>query len=162
MTPKEIVVKFSHSLDNFKPIDGKPSDSDLTRLREAVTPLLIQIPYDETGAVHNLICLIRPEAALSLDTARRSPSLQESGPTIKKLRTRLRLSSVRAPKRHTKPSARPALHMKWRDGRQLNSCLPSSHTPGSASYETQTRSTPRFPRRTSFPTSKRGAPAGTP
>ena len=63
MTPKEIVAKFAHSLDNFKPLDGKPSDSDLTRIREAVTPLLLQILYDETGSVHNLIGLIWPEAA---------------------------------------------------------------------------------------------------
>ena len=63
MTPEEIVAKFSHSLDNFDPIVGQPSDSDLTRLREAVSPLLPQIPYDKTGAVHNLIGLIRPEAA---------------------------------------------------------------------------------------------------
>ena len=63
MTPEEIVAKFTHSLDNFKPIDGQLSDSDLTRLREAIAPLLLQIPYDETGAVHNLIGLIQPEAA---------------------------------------------------------------------------------------------------
>ena len=62
MTPKKILKKFAHSLDNFKPIDGQPSDSDLTRLQEAVAPLLLQIPYDKTGAVHNLIGLIRPEA----------------------------------------------------------------------------------------------------
>ena len=63
MTPEDIVAKFAHSLDNFEPIDGKPSDTDLTILQEAVTPLLLQIPYDETGAVHNLISLVRPEAA---------------------------------------------------------------------------------------------------
>ena len=63
MTPEEIVAEFAHSLDNFEPIDGQPSDTDLARLREAVTPLLLQIPYDKTGAVHNLIGLIRPEAA---------------------------------------------------------------------------------------------------
>ena len=63
MTPKDIVAKFAHSLDNFEPIVGQPSDSDLTRLREAIAPLLLQIPYDETGAVHNLIGLIWPEAA---------------------------------------------------------------------------------------------------
>ena len=57
------MAKFAHSLDNFKPIDGQPSDSNLTRLREAVAPLLLHIPYDKTGAVHNLIGLIRPEAA---------------------------------------------------------------------------------------------------
>ena len=62
MTPKEIVAKFSNSLDNFEPIVRQLSDSDLTRLREAVAPLL-QILYDETAAVHNLIGLIQPEAA---------------------------------------------------------------------------------------------------
>ena len=63
MTPEEIVAKFAHSLDNFEPIDGQLSDTDLTRLRESVTPLLLQIQYDTTGAVHNLIVLICPEAA---------------------------------------------------------------------------------------------------
>ena len=63
MTPEEIVAKFAHALDNFEPIDRQPSDTDLTRLREAVTPLLLQILYDKTGTVHNLIGLIRPEAA---------------------------------------------------------------------------------------------------
>ena len=63
MTPEEIAAKFAHSLDNFEPIVGKPSDSYLTRLREAITPLLLQIPYDKMGAVHNLIGLICPEAA---------------------------------------------------------------------------------------------------
>ena len=63
MTPKEIVVKFVLAFNKFEPIVGQPSDSYLTRLREAVAPLLLQIPYDETGTVHNLIDLIRPEAA---------------------------------------------------------------------------------------------------
>ena len=63
MTPEEIVAKFAHSLDNFEPIDRQPSDTNLTRLQEAFAPLLLKSPYDETGAVHNLIDLIRPEAA---------------------------------------------------------------------------------------------------
>ena len=63
MTPEDIVAKFAHALDKFEPITGQPSDTDLTRLREAVAPLLMQIPYDETGAVHNLISLIRPKSA---------------------------------------------------------------------------------------------------
>ena len=57
------MAKFSHSLNNFEPIVGQPSNSNLTRLQEAVAPLLLQIPYDETGAGHNLIGLIWPEAA---------------------------------------------------------------------------------------------------
>ena len=63
MTPEEIVAKLAHALDNFETINGQPSDTDLTRLWEAVAPLLLKIPYDKTGAVHNLICLIWPEAA---------------------------------------------------------------------------------------------------
>ena len=62
MTPEEIVAKFAHALNNFKLITGQPSDTNLTRLREAVAPLLLQILYDETVAVHNLISLIRPKA----------------------------------------------------------------------------------------------------
>ena len=63
MTPEEIVAKFAHSLEQFERIARQPSYNNLTRIREAVAPLLLQIPYDETGAVHNLIGLIRPEAA---------------------------------------------------------------------------------------------------
>ena len=36
MTPDEIVSKFLVALDNFEPITDQPSDSDLTRLREAI------------------------------------------------------------------------------------------------------------------------------
>ena len=63
MTPKDIVAKFAHFLDQSKPIARQSSDSDRTRIREAVAPLLLQILYDERGAVHNLIGLIWPEAA---------------------------------------------------------------------------------------------------
>ena len=63
MTPKEVVAKFAHSLNQFEPIAGQPYDSDLTRIREVVAPLLLQILYDKMGAVPNLIGLIRPEAA---------------------------------------------------------------------------------------------------
>ena len=51
------------ALDNFEPITNQPSDSDQTRLREAIAPLLLQIPYDETGGVHNLIGILRAKPA---------------------------------------------------------------------------------------------------
>ena len=63
MTPDEIVSKFSVALDNFEPITDQPSDSDLTRLREAIAPLLLHILYDETGGVHNLIGIVRANPA---------------------------------------------------------------------------------------------------
>ena len=63
MTPEEIVAKFADVLEQFKPIDGQLSDTDLTRIREVVAPLLLQIPYEETGGTHNLIGLIQPVTA---------------------------------------------------------------------------------------------------
>ena len=63
MTPDEIVSKFSVALDNFEPITDQPSDSNLTRLREAIAPLLLHIPYDEMGGVQNLIGIFRAKPA---------------------------------------------------------------------------------------------------
>ena len=63
MNPEEIVAKFANSLKHFEPINGQPSETNLTRIREVVAPLLLQILYDETGAVHKLIGLIRLDAA---------------------------------------------------------------------------------------------------
>ena len=63
MTPKTIVAKYVNALKQFKPIDRQPSDTDLMRIQEVVSPLLLQIPYDEMGGTHNLIGLIRPVAA---------------------------------------------------------------------------------------------------
>ena len=63
MTPEYIVAKFTTAIDNFEPIMEQPSDTNLTRLWEAVAPLLLQIPYDKTGGKHNLIGLIRSKLA---------------------------------------------------------------------------------------------------
>ena len=63
MMLKEIVTKFTNSIDQFKPINGQPSDTDLTKIGVVVAPLLLHRLYDKTGAVHNLIGLIRPEEA---------------------------------------------------------------------------------------------------
>ena len=57
------MAKFAHALNNLEPIDREPSDTDFTKIQEAVAPLLLHILYDETGADHNLIGFIRPEAA---------------------------------------------------------------------------------------------------
>ena len=60
MTPRKIVAKFSDTLEKFEPIDGQPSNTDLTRVWEVVAPLLLQIPYGKMGGTHNLIGLIWP------------------------------------------------------------------------------------------------------
>ena len=46
MTPDEIFTKFATALDHFELITDQPSDTDLTRLQDAVDPLLLQILYD--------------------------------------------------------------------------------------------------------------------
>ena len=51
------------ALDNFEPITDQPLDSDLTRLREDLAPLLLQIPYNKTGGVHNLISIVQAKPA---------------------------------------------------------------------------------------------------
>ena len=63
MTPEKIVAKFTTAIDNFELITEQPSDTDLTRLREAVVPLLLQILYGETGGKYNLIGLTRSKLA---------------------------------------------------------------------------------------------------
>ena len=56
------MAKFANSIEQFEPIDRKPSDTNLTRIQEAMAPLLLQILYNKTVAVHNLIGFIRQEA----------------------------------------------------------------------------------------------------
>ena len=63
MNPEEILVKSATVLNNFEPIKEQPSDTDLTRLQEAVAPLLLKIPCGETGGKHNLIGLIQSKLA---------------------------------------------------------------------------------------------------
>ena len=58
MTPEEIVVKLSDTIQKLDPIDGQPSDTNLTRIREVMVLVLLQILYEEMGDTHNLISLI--------------------------------------------------------------------------------------------------------
>ena len=44
MMPEDIVMESADALEQIDPIDGQPSYTDLTRIREVVAPLLLQIP----------------------------------------------------------------------------------------------------------------------
>ena len=62
-TPEEIHTLFAEALAAFEPIVGQPSDADLFRLREAISPILLNIPYDMVnGGADNLVGLIMPTA----------------------------------------------------------------------------------------------------
>lgn len=69
MTPEEITALFTAAHAHFTPIVGNPSDDDLTNMREILMPLLLGIPYDETGPhpQHNLIGLIEATATYTND-----------------------------------------------------------------------------------------------
>ena len=69
MTPEEITALFTAASAHFTPIAGNPSDDDLTDMREILMPLLLGIPYDETGPHprHNLIGLIEATATYTND-----------------------------------------------------------------------------------------------
>ena len=58
VTPEDIVAKFADAIEQFYPIEGQTSDTELTQIREVLAPLLLQIPYDQTEGTHNLIVLI--------------------------------------------------------------------------------------------------------
>lgn len=65
MSPEEITAAFATAATVFTPIVGQPNDDDLTRLRDTIYPLLLDIPYDDEPPVagvfrHNLIGLIEP------------------------------------------------------------------------------------------------------
>ena len=63
MTPEEITTLIDGALDTFSPITEKPSDDELTNIRETLSPLLLDIPYDEAQKDHNLVGLIMRPAA---------------------------------------------------------------------------------------------------
>ena len=63
MTPEYIVAKFATELNNVESITEQPLDTNLTRLWEAVVPLLLQILHDKTGGKHNFIGFIRSKLA---------------------------------------------------------------------------------------------------
>ena len=62
MTPKEIHTLFSEALDLFEPVLGHPTDANIQRICESITPILLFIPYDDNGGKDNLVGLIMADA----------------------------------------------------------------------------------------------------
>ena len=58
MSPEEIVAKFVEAADLFEPIQGQSSEVDIMLVYEVLTPILLQIPFDEAEAKNNLIGII--------------------------------------------------------------------------------------------------------
>ena len=58
MTPKAITLLFREAREAFPPLEGKPSDDNLTTIRETLLPILMEIPYDQLGGVHSLMAIL--------------------------------------------------------------------------------------------------------
>ncbi len=58
MTPEAITLLFREARETFPPLEGKPSDDDLTSIRETLLPILMEIPYDQLGGVHSLTAIL--------------------------------------------------------------------------------------------------------
>ena len=130
MTPEEIVAKFANSIEHFEPIDGQPSDTDFTGIREVLDTLLIQILYKKTGSVHNPISLIFRMQNSNRSMARNSSNPRGQGHTMQESTTMPRPSSVRARKLRTKQSARIALPKRRCGKRRRSLSSLSSNTLG--------------------------------
>ncbi len=51
MTPEAITLLFREARKAFPPLEGKPSDDNLTTIWETLLPILMEIPYDQLGGV---------------------------------------------------------------------------------------------------------------
>ena len=58
MKTTEVQAEFAALLDAFEPINGQPTDTDLTRLRQVALSALVPIPYDSEKGKHSLLGLI--------------------------------------------------------------------------------------------------------
>jgi hypothetical protein len=58
MTPKAIASALAAAQALFLPIDGLPSDDNLIRLSEAISPILLKATYDSINGIHNLWGLV--------------------------------------------------------------------------------------------------------
>ena len=46
-TPEEVTNALKEAQDAFPPVAEKPTDDDITLLRETISPILMEIDYEE-------------------------------------------------------------------------------------------------------------------
>jgi hypothetical protein len=67
MTPEAITLLFREAREAFPPLEGKPSDDDLTTIRETLLPILMEIPYDQLGGIHSLTGILTDPGRYAAD-----------------------------------------------------------------------------------------------
>ena len=63
MKSDEIQSLFVTTLETYAPVEGQPSDSELSTLLETLTAILLTIACDGEKGIHNLVSLIMDEDA---------------------------------------------------------------------------------------------------
>jgi hypothetical protein len=58
MMPDAITLLFREARQTFPPFKGKPTDNNLTAIRETLLPILMGIPYNQLGGVHSLTAIL--------------------------------------------------------------------------------------------------------
>jgi hypothetical protein len=58
MTPEAITSALAAAQVLFLPINGQPSDNNLVRLSNAISPILLKATYNHVNGVHNLWGLV--------------------------------------------------------------------------------------------------------
>jgi hypothetical protein len=62
MMPNAIMLLFKEARDAVPPFEGKPMDDNLLLIREALLPILMEIPYKQLEGVHSLMGLLTDPA----------------------------------------------------------------------------------------------------
>jgi hypothetical protein len=79
MKPEDVSILFSDLGSTFEPIIGQPTDSDIVKMREAISDILYQIPYDDEKGEHNLVGIIQDKASYAVEYKAPFPSQKKQG-----------------------------------------------------------------------------------
>ena len=66
MKSDKIQSLFATAHETYAPVEGQPSNPDLSTLQETLTTLLLTISYDGEKGIHNLVGLIMDEDAYKM------------------------------------------------------------------------------------------------
>jgi hypothetical protein len=79
MKPEDVSLLFTDLGSNFEPIIGQPSDSDIVKMRENISEVLYQIPYDDEKGEHNLVGLIQDKESYTVEYKSSFPNPKKPG-----------------------------------------------------------------------------------
>ena len=73
MNPDDVSLLFTDLASTYEAIIGQHSVSEIIKMREHISEVLYQIPYDNKKGVHNLVGLIQDKESYSLEYKSDSP-----------------------------------------------------------------------------------------